>query len=162
MESSARRVSVAQATNFSGFASTSACLDRSDWVSPCCLRLQYGQLVEWQTHNLYQSGNSLCWSKRLSFGCLPFSLLTLSQPTLLLAIFCALKLRNRRLWVRLDKTNTALNDVTSNFERNSGIPLTAADDSWGMVMQAVGPSSDLISHGARGGLGHGPEDANSV
>ena len=89
-------------------------------------------------------------------------LLTLSQPILLLFIFCALKLRNRRLWVRLDKTNTTLNNVTSNFERNSGIPLTAADGSRGMVMQTVGLSNELISYPARGGFEHGPEAADRL
>lgn len=81
-----------------------------------------------------------------------------SQPIILLAIFCALKLRNKRLWVRLGKVNTDLDEVTSNFERNSGIALTAADDSRNMVMR----SNELLIHRARGGLRSGQEIANDV
>jgi hypothetical protein len=78
---------------------------------------------------------------------------------ILLAIFCLLKLRNRRLWVRLGKSNTALNDVTSNFERNSGIALTAVDNSTGTAMQIDGQSTELVT---RQRLGQVPDAANSV
>jgi hypothetical protein len=55
--------------------------------------------------------------------------------------------------VRLGTSNTALNDVTSNFERNSGIALTAADDSRGILMQTAGQSSELLT--LRSGQGQG-------
>jgi hypothetical protein len=78
---------------------------------------------------------------------------------ILLAIFCLLKLRNRRLWVRLGKSNTALHDVTSNFERNSGIALTAVENSRGTAMQIDGQSTELV---IRHRLEQVPDAANSV
>lgn len=59
--------------------------------------------------------------------------------------------------MRLGKSNTALNDVTSNFERNSGIALTAADDSRGILMQTAGQSTELLTLRSAQGQGEGPE-----
>jgi hypothetical protein len=81
---------------------------------------------------------------------------------ILLVIFCVLKLRNRRAWVRLGESNTALHDVTSNFERNSGIALTAADDSRGIVMQTAGQSSELFARRTPEGFVQGARTANDV
>lgn len=78
---------------------------------------------------------------------------------ILLAIFCLLKLRNRRLWVRLGKSNTALNDVTSNFERNSGIALTAVDNSRSTATEIDGQSTELVT---RQRLGQVSDTANGV
>ena len=87
---------------------------------PYHIRVQQCDMVEWKA-KLSKGRHGVCWGKS-NVGYYIDLTLTRSQPVILATIFVALKIRNRRLWVRLHPVYNApdgLSDVLDRLERNA-------------------------------------------